>query len=156
MQTLLADRFKLAIHRETKEMPIYELVAGKNGPKLVAAPESGDQHKGQFRLGRGQMNLSSASMPDLADSLSRIVGRNVYDRTGIAGTYEIKLEWTPDEGQFPEFKDHGDGKEGSAAAPETGPSIFAALQEQLGLKLEAAKGPVEVVVIDHIEKASEN
>ena len=156
MQTLLAARFKLAIHRETKEMPIYELVAGKNGPKLVAAPESGDQHKGQFRLGRGQMNLSSASMPDLADSLSRIVGRNVYDRTGIAGTYEIKLEWTPDEGQFPEFKDHGDGKEGSAAAPETGPSIFAALQEQLGLKLEAAKGPVEVVVIDHIEKASEN
>ncbi len=161
MRTLLADRFKLAVHRETKDMPIYNLVAAKGGLKIKPLPESGDekadQRKGQFRMGRGQMNMTGASMEQLADSLSRVVGRNVYDRTSISGSYDIKLEWTPEEGEFPQFKDHGDGHDSSAAAPETtGPSIFAALQDQLGLRMEAAKGPVEILVIDHIEKASEN
>ena len=114
MQTLLADRFKLAIHRETKDMPIYELVAGKNGPKLKASAEA-DQHKGMFRIGRGQMDLTGVSMADLADNLSRVVGRNVYDKTGLAGTYDIKLEWTPDENENPMLKPHGDGNEAHCA-----------------------------------------
>jgi bla regulator protein BlaR1 len=156
MQTLLADRFKLAIHRETKDMPIYELVVGKNGPKLKASAEAADQHKGMFRIGRGQMDLTSVSMADFADNLSRVVGRNVYDKTGVAGTYDIKLEWTPDENESPMLKPHGDEGASAPAADTTGPSLSDALQEKLGLKMQAAKGPVEIVVIDHIEKASEN
>jgi len=133
-------------------------VAAKSGPKLKPAPEANDQHRGMFRIGRGQMDLSAVNMTELADNLSRVVGRNVYDKTGITGTYDIKLEWTPDENELAVFKQHGEGKEGAAppSTEPTGPSLFAALQEQIGLKLEAAKGPVETVVIDHIEKASEN
>jgi uncharacterized protein (TIGR03435 family) len=157
MQTLLADRFKLAIHRETKEMPIYELVTGKNGPKLKASAEAAGTHMGQFRIGHGQMDLTSVSIADFADNLSRIVGRNVYDKTGLTGTYDIKLEWTPDENENPMLKPHTDGNEGGTApVAEAGPSLSDALQEKLGLKLQAAKGPVEIVVIDHIEKASDN
>ena len=154
MQTLLADRFKLAIHRETKDMPIYELVTGKNGPKLKASAEAAGTHMGQFRIGHGQMDLTSVSIADFADNLSRIVGRNVYDKTGLTGTYDIKLEWTPDENENPMLKPHTDGNEGGTApVAEAGPSLSDALQEKLGLKLQAAKGPVEIVVIDHIEKA---
>jgi bla regulator protein BlaR1 len=158
MQTLLADRFKLAVHRDTKEMPIYELFAGKNGPKLKASAEAGgEQHKGQFMIGRGQMDLTGATLAQFADNLSRAVGRNVFDKTGIAGEYDIKLEWTPEEGELQEFKGHGNGKDGAPPAPDpNGPPLATALQEQLGLKLVTSKGPVELVVIDHIEKASEN
>ena len=157
LQGLLADRFKLTFHRETKELPIYALVAAKNGPKLHAT-ESGGDNKQQFqRMGRGQFELQGATMAVLANALSSAVGRSVMDKTGISGSYDIKLEWTPDESEGGMLKAAPDGKDGAAPAPEaTGPSLFTALQEQLGLKLEAQKGPVEVVVIDHIEKASEN
>ena len=156
MQTLLADRFKLAIHRETKEMAIFELVAAKNGPKLTPSPATARQNQRQF-MRPGQMELYSATMPQFADHLSRVTGRNVYDRTGITGTYDIKLEWTPDETEDGLFKGPpGGGDHPSAPPAETGPSLADALQEKLGLKLQAAKGPVEIVVIDHIERASEN
>jgi len=156
MRTLLADRFKLAIHRETKEMAIYELVAAKGGTKLKASAETSGKNRGMFRMGRGMMQLDGATMAQMADNLSRVVGRNVYDKTGLSGAYDVKLEWTPDESEAAMFKGPPDGREGPATAPESGPSLTAALEEQLGLKLQPAKGPVEVVVIDHIEKASEN
>lgn len=157
IQSLLADRFKLAFHRETKEMPVYVLVPGKNGPKLHASEPSGGEVKSQFRMGRGQLDLQSANMAGLADALSTQVGSNILDRTGISGFYDIKLEWTPDESESPLFKGPPDGKAAAAPAPDAaGPSIFTAIQEQLGLKLESQKGPVEMFIIDHIEKASEN
>lgn len=156
-QSLLEDRFKLKFHRVTKEMPVYALVAGKNGPKLQASEVSSEQRR-QFRIGRGQINLAGADMAGLADALSNLVGRTVLDRTGISGTYDIKLEWTPDETEAPLFKGPPDGPAGGSAPAldSSGPSVFTAVQEQLGLKLEAQKGPVEVMVIDHIEKPSEN
>jgi uncharacterized protein (TIGR03435 family) len=157
LQGLLADRFKLAFHRETKDMPVYALVAGKNGPKLHATESGGDKKQQFQRMGRGQLELQAATMAALANALSSVVGRNVLDKTSISGSYDIKLEWTPDESEGGMLKVAPDGKDGAAPAPEaTGPSLFTALQEQLGIKLEAQKGPVEVVVIDHIEKASEN
>ena len=157
IQSLLADRFKLAFHRETKEMPIYALVQGKNGPRLHASEATGGEAKSQVRIGRGQIDLQSATMAGLADALSTLVGRNILDRTGITGNYDIKLEWTPGESESPLFKGPPDGAGGGAPAPEgNGPSVFTAVQEQLGLKLESQKGPVEMLVIDHIEKATGN
>jgi bla regulator protein blaR1 len=158
MQGLLADRFKLKFHRETKELPVYALVVGKSGPKLHATEASGGEMKQFQRMGRGQIELQGANMGGLADALSSLVGRNVLDKTGISGNYDIKLEWTPDESESPMLKGPPDGKAVPAPpAPEaTGPSVFTAIQEQLGLKLEAQKGPVEVTIIDHIEKATEN
>lgn len=156
MQSLLADRFKLTFHRETREMPVYALVPGKNGPKLHTA-EVSDGKGRRFRIGRGQIELLGADMAGLADALSNVVGRAVLDRTSIAGNYDFKLEWTPDESENPILKGPPNGREGAAPAPDAaGPSVFTAIQEQLGLKLETQKGPVEVMVIDHIERASEN
>jgi bla regulator protein blaR1 len=156
MRSLLADRFKLVIHRETKDLPIYELVTAKGGPKLKPAADAGAQNQLQM-MRRGQMELQSASMAQLAQSLSSVVGRNVYDKTGLTGTYDMKLEWTPDESENAiKGPPPPDGKENSAPAPESGPSLLIAIQEQLGLKLMPSKGPVDLVVIDHIDRASEN
>jgi len=158
VQSLLEDRFQLKFHHETKEMPIYALVVGKHGPKLKASEVSGER-KSMFRVGRGEMNLDGANMPALANALSNLVGRTVLDRTGLSGTYDIRMQWTPDVGEAPMMKGPpGAPPAGSGEqAPESGgPSIFTAIQEQLGLRLEAQKGPVQVMVIDHIEKASAN
>ncbi len=108
-----------------------------------------------MRMGRGQFSAQAAPLSLLADSLSRQLGRVVLDKTGLTGLYDFELKWTPDESQSQMFK----GPDGADSAPPpdaSGPTIFTALQEQLGLKLEAQKGPVEVLVIDHVEKPTEN
>jgi len=155
VQNLLADRFQLVIHRETKEMPVYALVVAKGGPKMKEG--TGDQIG--IRAGRGEMSGNRVEMPNLARLLSRRVGRPVIDKTGLTGAYEFKLEWTPD---ITEGTGKGPGggpmmkSEGPAGADAPGPSIFTALQEQLGLKLESTKGPVERIVIDKLERPAEN
>jgi uncharacterized protein (TIGR03435 family) len=156
LRALLADRFQLTIHRETKDAPVYALVVGKNGSKLQAAEEGKDGPRG-MRMGRGQLTGMSAPLSMLANTLSSQLGRPVLDRTGLTGKYDFKLEWTPDPGQ-------GDGPPGGlppgieAPPPPdpNGPSLFTAVQEQLGLRLESQKGPMEMIVIDRVEKASEN
>ena len=164
LQALLAERFQLTIHRETKEMPVYALVVAKNGPKLKesADPERGDQ---QMRAGRGELSATTMKIQALASHLSRVTGRPVLDNTGLKGTYDFKLEWTPEPGGpggGPFAGSPGAGRlaeekaAGIGAPDPTGPSIFTALQEQLGLKLESQKGPVEILVIDRAEKPSEN
>ena len=135
LQALLADRFQLALHRESKESSVYNLVVAKSGPKLAKA------EKGLgVGMGKGRLNGRGADMATLASVLSRNLERTVIDRTGIGGYYDFKLTWTPDE----------------AAATEPAISIFAALQDQLGLKLESARGPVEMIVIDRVERPTEN
>jgi uncharacterized protein (TIGR03435 family) len=150
VQALLADRFKLAMHPETRELPIYALVVAKGGPKLGIAQQDGTT----VNHGRDHIEVQgSNSVALIAEELSKDVGRPVVDKTGISGRYDIKLHWTPDDSPTP--KPNGaDGD--SAAADSAGPSIFTAIQEQLGLKLESQKGPVQVLVIDHIEMPSEN
>jgi uncharacterized protein (TIGR03435 family) len=147
VRALLADRFKLVTHTETRELPIYTLVVDKRGAKLGAIKDSGTS----IGLGRGHIETqSSNSVASLAEQLSKVVGRDVVDKTGITGRYDLKLDWTPDDSAAL-------GSNGSAAAPsESGPSLFTALEEQLGLKLEPAKGPVQVLVIDHVETPSAN
>jgi uncharacterized protein (TIGR03435 family) len=136
LQALLADRFKLTVHRESKMLAAYELVAAKNGPKLQAAPNDGNSHTNSSR---GHMTAQHVSMAELADKLARLVDKAVVDSTQLMGVYDFKLEWTPDS---------DDQK--TDAAP--GPSIFTALQEQLGLKLQPKKLPIEMLVVDHIER----
>jgi len=146
-QQLLADRFKLAVHWETRELPVYALVVAKNGPKLHVSTKSDDGTS----AGPGLFTADGITLTEMAQSLTQELatelGRVVIDKTGIAGRYDVTLKWTPDTSGAPA----DNGTENSS-----NPSIFTAMQEQLGLKLESAKGPVQVLVIDHVEMPSEN
>lgn len=143
MQALLAERFKLSLHRETRELPIYALVVTKSGPKfpLREAPQVFGQNP-FAGSGRGRLVGTEVNAAMLANVLCDAAGRSVQDETGLKGAFDFKLEWEPDEAST--------GPQSAAA--HTGASLFTAIQEQLGLKLEARKGPVEVLVIDHIER----
>jgi uncharacterized protein (TIGR03435 family) len=171
LQALLADRFKLTTHSETKELPVYLLVIAKNGPKMQDA-KPGDTYSKGFNDGvgrggagtiqlRGRGGAVGQGVPtaNLADMLSFVLRREVLDKTGLTGKYDFTLEWTP-ESQGPGFLNRPagapDGQLGASAPDSNGPSIFTAIQEELGLKLVAGKGPVEVIVIDHVERPSEN
>jgi uncharacterized protein (TIGR03435 family) len=136
-RTLLEDRFQLKLHRETRELPVYELRLGKNGSKLHEVSSAGLG----VGFSKGRLNGKGTDMATFVQVLSDQVDRVVLDRTGLAGFYEFTLSWTPDEAQL---------------AEEPGPSLFSAVQEQLGLKLEPARGPVEILVVDHAEKPDAN
>jgi uncharacterized protein (TIGR03435 family) len=133
MQTLLAQRFKLAAHREERTLPIYNLVVAKSGFRLTPVSPTGH---GGTSSGGGTMKATSLSMAEFAYQLSRELKLPVFDKTGIEGAFDFTLQYAPE-------------RDTSA----TGPSLFTAIQETLGLKLESAKGPVEVLIVDHIEKA---
>jgi uncharacterized protein (TIGR03435 family) len=152
VRSLLAERFQLTIHRETREAPVYALVVAKGGPKLHAVQEAADGPVG-LRMGRGQLNGMAAAMPMLANVLSNQLGRPVVDKTDLKEKYDFKMEWTPDPGQGPQPPA---GVEVPPPPDLDGPSIFTALQEQLGLRLESQKGPVAMIVIDRVEKPSGN
>lgn len=159
MQTLLADRCKLVVHREMRERPIYALVVAKNGPKLKPAQRSEEEAiraknsdavsvpggSGVFVRGQtnGHIDIYGATTGTLALLLSGPAGRPVVDKTGLTGLYDMHL----DMGQA------GLSPDGSA---NPGPSVFSSVQEQLGLKLESQKEQVEYLVIDHIEPPSPN
>jgi uncharacterized protein (TIGR03435 family) len=147
IRTLLEDRFQLAIHRETKVLPAYTLTVGKNGHKLKEAePGEGSSTSS----GRGKLTAKRVSMADLAVRLSSLMDRPVVDMTGVKGTFDLALEWTPDDAAKP------GGNDEVLIEKSSGPSIFTAIQEQLGLRLEAQKAPVEKIVIDRAEKPSDN
>jgi uncharacterized protein (TIGR03435 family) len=142
IQTLLAERFKLALHRETRQLPLYTLVVTKGGPRIHAVEDG----QGRTSGGPGRLEATKISMQKLADLLGRLVGLPVINTTDLSGVFDFTLEWSPDETQrLP--------PDGSDPAGTAKPSIFTALQEQLGLKLLGGKGPVEVLVVDRIEKA---
>jgi uncharacterized protein (TIGR03435 family) len=150
VQTLLADRFKLKFHREARELSVFALVIGKNGPKLKEAKPDGERPMNGIQGGKGELNGLGADMGMLARRLAAMSGRTVIDRTGLTGKYDFKLQWTPD------APTPMRGPDEPAADNAPGPSLFSALQEQLGLKLESQKGPVEILVIDSAERPSEN
>jgi uncharacterized protein (TIGR03435 family) len=140
MQTLLAERFQLAVHRESKEMSAYALVVGKSGPKMQQVKPGGTSMNDNGNNNSRKITGEGVSMAVLAETLARIVEHPVVDRTGLQGVYSLKLQYTPDNAK-------SDGPDG---AP--GPSIYNALQEQLGLKLQTQKLPVEIVVVDRVER----
>jgi uncharacterized protein (TIGR03435 family) len=160
LRSLLEDRFQLKLTRETREMPVYDLVVAKGGSKLKesSVPTGDGSGRGggpQIRMGRGLLTFKAGPMEILAMQLSNQLGRTVIDKTGLKGNYDFELKWTPDLGQQPLGPREVGGPEGAPPVDSNGPSIFTALQE-LGLKLESTKGPVEILVIDHVEKPTEN
>jgi len=138
MQALLSDRFKLAIHHESRMLPAFALVVGKNGPKLQKGGPGGPN----VDVNNYKMNGKGMTMVNLAEALSRHLDRPVVDKTGLEGVFDLNLEWSPEE---------------KPEDVKSAPSIFTAVQEQLGLKLQAEKLPLDVVVVDHMErKPTEN
>lgn len=196
LRSLLAERFKMKAHLETKELPIYALVVGKGGHKLKlseiqpvkeGAPPDAPKTTGHMtggagagvsagsgagggvsagtadsvkrgaqmmRMGRGQLNAQGVAIAGLVGMLAQQLGRPVIDKTDLKGNYDFDLEWTPDETH--RMIGPGTGTEAPMPADPSGPSIFTAVQEQLGLKLEAQKGPVDTLVIESVEKPSGN
>jgi len=149
LRTLLADRFKLITHHETREMPIYELVIARRDRKLGPSlrPPS-DMPRLQITFGLFKGTAPIAMLTD--GLLASVVQRPVVDRTGLTGRYDIELHWTMD------APTGASETNAPPAPPGDAPSIFTAVQEQLGLKLESTKGPVEVLVIDHVERPTED
>ena len=139
LRQLLEDRFQLKVHRETRSAPVFSLVPAKNSPNLT--PARGGEMSMQNSAAQGKMILeaTAVSMKEIAAFLSKQLGRPVTDRTGLPGSFDIRLEWSPDPGP-----------------DSTAASIFAALQEQLGLKLETQRGTVEQIVVDSVSRPSEN
>jgi uncharacterized protein (TIGR03435 family) len=196
LQSLLAERFNLKIHRESKDLPIYNLLVGKTGHKLklsetqpappsesqppdpskdakmgvggggvaagggaaggVAAGGAPAQKGSQMRMGRGQVSAQMVPVSGIAALLAQQLSRPVIDKTDIKGSYDFNLQWTPDETQRGMGFGGVERPVSDAPLPSdpTGPSLFTAIQDQLGLRLEASKGPVEILVIDRIEKPS--
>lgn len=170
LRVLLKDRFKLSVHNETRDMPIFALVVaredGKLGPQLSKSsfdcaaysagphppPEPGRTPNCATRIGPGALYGKAISMATLATSLAPFVNRFAVDKTGLTGGFDVELTWTPDQG----FANPPTNPLPDAPPNSVGPSIFAALQEQLGLKLVSQKGPVAVLVVDHIEQPSAN
>jgi uncharacterized protein (TIGR03435 family) len=151
LRALIEERFQLKTHQESKEMPVYALVAGKGGPKMT--PAAAESQGPMMRMGRGQLSGKKIPMVMLAQQLAMQLGRNVVDKTGLKGDFDFTLEWTPEPGQGPGGPPPG---EPLPAADSSGPTIFTAVQEQLGLKLDSDKGPVDIIVIDSVAKPSEN
>jgi uncharacterized protein (TIGR03435 family) len=157
LQKLLADRFKLTFHREQKEFSIYALTVAKNGPKLKESTAPPDKLPDLISVVFPDRVLLPARNATIAQFASQFMSRGVLDRpvvdkTGLAGKYDFDLEWADDETQF-------GGQLRKRASADDGPDkpdLFAAVQQQLGLRLEATKGPVEALVIDKIERPSEN
>jgi bla regulator protein BlaR1 len=158
LQSLLRDRLELKASLATNTREVYRLVVAKNGPKLTRSDVGATGPHDLMGAGKGRLKGSGVTIENLAAWLSgraEVGGLPVSDATGLAGYYDFTLQWEPDQLSSPMFK----GPDSQAATPipdSSGPSIFTALQDQLGLKLEAQKGPVEVLVIDHIERPSEN
>jgi uncharacterized protein (TIGR03435 family) len=138
IQALLADRFGLKTHREQRELPLYDLVVAKSGSKLTPAKSDGLT----INHGLGYVNAKGITLPLISQELARDAGRVVIDKTNLPGRFDIDLRWQPDDAP--------------PSQEATLPSLFTALQEQLGLQLEPHKGPVEVLVIDDVHQPSEN
>ena len=157
LRALIADRFHLEVHHETKETTIYALLVSKNGSKLTNHTGEPPRPTERLRMRPGSISAKQVGIAALVRQLTLQLGRQVVDKTGLTGEYDFTLEWTPEPGQG--------GPESIGLPPDpglvppsdsNGPSIFTALQEQLGLRLDAQKGPVDVIVVDRAEKPEEN
>lgn len=149
LQTLLADRFKLEVHKEMRTASVYALIVGKGGPKLKEAKD--DEPAGSKTGGTGgmfQVAFQKVTVLGLVNTLANVLDTPVLDETGLKGYYDYKLEWAPTR--------IGEENPGKAQANDSGPDLFIALQEQLGLNLVKKKGSIEFLLIDHAERPSEN
>ncbi len=186
IQNMLEDRFKLKAHKETRDQPVYELTVLRSGlkmklsadqtpPVLVAPPPLPNRGAGQrgpipglgagprprgtqgFTISNGRFVFegSASTLPAIINAIQQRVDRPIIDKTGLSGLFDIKLEWSPGV-EAPPLPFGPPPADAPPPPPGEGPTIFSALQEQLGLRLEGAKGPVDVLVIDSVQKPSEN
>jgi len=157
LRKLLSDRFQLAFHREPRELPVFALTVAKGGAKLK--PSSAPPGTLPYLISTGYseekggihmlLPARNATMMQFVAMLQRgVLDRTVVDQTGLSGAYDFDLEWTPDDNQF--------GGDLPRSVESTRPSLFVAMQEQLGLRLEATRGPVQALVIDRVVRPSEN
>lgn len=150
LRALLANRFQLKIHQETREMPVYVLTVNNSGPKMKQRTEGDGGEKTRLTFQGTKATGRNVTAKVLAEELGAMVlNRPVLDRTGIAGTFDLNLSWSTESGQ-------GNGVAASVKSELNDPDLFTAIREQLGLKLEAAKGPVEIIAIDQANRPSEN
>jgi uncharacterized protein (TIGR03435 family) len=170
LQALLEDRFKLTIHRETRKLVVYTLLVAKNGAKLQTAKPGNTYANGiknpDGSLGGpgamsggvfdGWLTAQAVTIKNLAGDLTSMLGHPVTDKTGLMGNYDFTLRFTPDDRLQPPGGAAPNERPAMPASDSSEPSLFDAIQEQLGLKLEAGKGPVEIVVIGHVERPSGN
>jgi uncharacterized protein (TIGR03435 family) len=177
LRSLLAERFKLMVHNETKELPIYALTLarpdGKLGPEFSQsttdcaammkaamsggappAPIQNDRMLCGLRIGPGRMDMGGFGLSEFANGLSMLLQRTVVNRTGLNGNYDARMTFSPE--QLPGFRMPPPGTPGVPPIDPNAPSIFTALQEQLGLKLDSTRGPVQVLVIDRAEMPVED
>ena len=140
LQATLTERFQLALHRETREMPIYALLVARDGLKIKET----EPGRGSFSFARGHIEAKAGALAPFADRLSQMLDRPVIDYTNVPGVFNFTIDWSPDQPMTNPADD---------SASPAGPSIFTALQQQLGLRLEARRGPVEVLVIDRGNRA---
>lgn len=180
IQSLLEDRFQLKFHRETRELPVYELGIAKSGLKMklsedqspIQFPKPGEatppkrdpnspaprgSSRMMMRADKMELEANGIEFSAIVGLISQQVGRTIIDKTGLKGLYDLKLQWAPDmrQGSTP-FGPMPAGVEQPQASDPSAASIFTALQEQLGLKVDPTKGPVEVLIIDSVQKPSEN
>ena len=152
LRTLLEERFQLHTHQETRNLPVYVLVVDRNGPKV---PRTQDvSAKPTVQAVPGSVRLTNATSATFASQLSYSVARPVIDETRLSGTFDFALMWTPlpNEDGVPTTAGLPAGVSEQASAIGEGASIFTAIREQLGLRLNATRGPVDVLVIDHVKK----
>lgn len=138
----MEERFQLKAHTETKILPVYELIVTESGPKFKKTADSSSRDSGTSVQNNRELTAHGISMASLASTLTNSVHRTVVDKTELTDLYDLGMKWSPDDG--------------SNTQTDIGPSIFTALQEQLGLKLKSTKGPVETLVVDHVEMPSAN
>ena len=150
LQTLLADRFKLVVHSDTRAVPVYDLVLAENGPKLQQSLPGDAEAQGRvIQVGDGHITGREVPIATLASLLSEQLGHTVVDKTGLTNHYDVTLEW-------PASGDVQQGTEDSSSIESSKAAIFSALQDELGLKLEPHESPMETLVIDHVERPAQN
>jgi uncharacterized protein (TIGR03435 family) len=155
IQKAVRERFKLTFHREQRELSVYALTLAKGGPKMTVTADKPTDGKNFGFRGLGQLTVSNSSMQDFANGMqAAVMDKPVVDHTGLTDRYDFQLKWTADESQFASMGIKVPTP--NADDPNAPPSLYTALQEQLGLKMESTKAPAPAFVIDHVEKPSAN
>jgi uncharacterized protein (TIGR03435 family) len=157
LQKLLADRFKLTFRHDTRELAVYVIRVGSGGPKMTKTTSAENDPSAFFFRALGDLTVRNQSMKDFATWMqSGVMDKPVVDETELKDRYDFQLKWTPDESQFAQFRGTGTVVPPPSDDPKAPPNLYTAMQEQLGLKMGPAKFPDDVIVIDHVEKPSEN
>ena len=157
VQKLLADRFKLQFHKDKKELSVYAISVATGGPKMNKTKLAATDPQGFGFRGLGDLIVRNMNMKDFATWMqSGVMDKPVVDQTGLIDRYDFTLKWTPDESQFAQFRGVGAVPPPPSDAPDAPPTLYTALQEQLGLKMESKKAPDDVIIIDHVEKPTAN